>query len=155
MTEIVNVQDLKVGSSLVGRELTVTAERQQWYGDGLFTAGTGVLTRVGVNIHTDDEYAKSQHLPGAIADGMQSTNWITSMLIDHFGEAFLTDSKLRTTYIKPTFVGSKITPAAEVTEVEALESGATRVTLDVYCKDAEGTKRTVGEAVVIVPRTAH
>ena len=49
------------------------------------SAASGELAQVGANIHTDDEYAKSQGLPGVIADGMIMANWCSSMLVERFG----------------------------------------------------------------------
>ncbi len=48
---------LEVGTLIKGRELVITPERVQWYGDGTHSAATGELRRAGENIHTDVAYA--------------------------------------------------------------------------------------------------
>ena len=72
-----DAMSLEVGSMLPVRELVVTPERVQWYGDGMHSAATGELRRAGENIHTDAAYAQGQGLSTAIADGMMSTAWIS------------------------------------------------------------------------------
>ena len=63
-------RDLAVGAEITGPVRLMTAERIEWYDSAMLSAASGELARVGSNIHTDDAYAKSQGLPGVIADGM-------------------------------------------------------------------------------------
>ena len=76
---------LAVGADILGPVRVMTAERIQWYDSAMLSAAKGELARVTVNIHTDDDYARSQGLPAIIADGMISTNWCSEMLIQQFG----------------------------------------------------------------------
>jgi acyl dehydratase len=145
--------DLKVGSLLIGRELVVTPERVQWYGDGMHSAATGELRRAGQNIHTDPEYARGQGLTTAIADGMMSTAWISSMLLSTFGRHYLERGELRTKYIKTTDVGIKIKVRGRVREREEQAGGAIRFVLDVWIENQAGMKLTDGDAVVTVAPT--
>ena len=84
-----NPLDLNVGDLLPPKQVVVTPERIQWYGDGMHSAATGKLTRAGENIHTDIAYAQGQGLTTAIADGMMSTAWISSVLLKAFGRHYL------------------------------------------------------------------
>jgi acyl dehydratase len=146
--------DLKVGSMLHGRELVVTPERVQWYGDGMHSAATGELRRAGQNIHTDADYARGQGLPTAIADGMMSTAWISSMLLATFGRHYLERGELRTKYIKTTDVGITLKVLGRVKEREDKTDGTVRYILDVWTEDQSGVKLTDGDAVIEVQPTA-
>jgi acyl dehydratase len=146
------VQDLQVGSTIRGRELVVTPERVQWYGDGMHSAATGEMRRAGQNIHTDAEYAKGQGLTTAIADGMMSTAWISSMLLATFGRDYLENGELRTKYIKTTDVGIRLKVLGRVREREEKAGGAVRFGIDVWTEDEAGTRLTDGDAVVEVSR---
>ena len=89
MNEHGGASGLAVGSEIEGPVRVVTPERIEWYDSAMLSAAKGELARVAVNIHTDEEYAKTQGLTGIIADGMISTNWISSMLLQRFGMAYL------------------------------------------------------------------
>jgi 3-hydroxybutyryl-CoA dehydratase len=120
----------------------------------MLSAAKGELTRVTVNIHTDEAYAKSEGLPAIIADGMISTNWCSEMLIEHFGMDYVERGELRTRFIKPTFLGVTVKVRGRITSVEPQRSGAIVDTLDVWCEDENGLKLTVGDAKVEVARPA-
>ncbi len=145
--------DLRVGSLLPTRELVVTPERVQWYGDGMHTAATGQRRRAGQNIHTDAEYAKGQGLTTAIADGMMSTAWISSMLLEAFGRDYLERGELRTKYIKTTDVGITLKVLGRVRERDEQADGSIRFVLDVWTEDKTGVKLTDGDAVIYVRPT--
>lgn len=143
---------LQVGTLIKGRELVITPERVQWYGDGMHSAATGELRRAGENIHTDVEYARGQGLSTAIADGMMSTAWINTMMLETFGRDYLERGELRTKYIKTTDVGITIRIFGKVTE-RIEQSDGVRYVLDVWTEDLAGVKLTDGDAAVDV-RTA-
>lgn len=154
MTEVVGTGGLKVGSELVGPVRRMTKERIQWYGDGLESAIAGEFVRVGVNIHTDEEFAKSQGLPAVIADGMISTNWLSALMVKYFGVDYLDRGELRTKFIKPVFRDVLVATRGLVRSIERLDNGNVRYSVDVWCEDQEGTKLTVGDGQVeVVPRS--
>lgn len=150
MLEAPTREELVVGSEVSDQSRMMTQQRIQWYGDGMLSASAGTLMRVGSNIHTDPEYARSQGLPDIIADGMISTNWISSMLVKHFGKDYVERGELRTKYIKPIFNHTAISSRGRIQSVDRLDDGSTRYTLEVWCEDQDGTKLTVGDAVVTV-----
>ncbi len=153
MTEVLAPSELVVGSDLSGPTRVMTKQRMVWYGDGLESAVAGKFTKIGINIHTNDDFARSQGLPGVIADGMHSTNWISNMLIAQFGMDYIGHGELRTKFIKPVYENVLITPRARVQSVERLESGAVVYSLEVWCEDQDGVKLTVGDAKVeVAPR---
>ena len=141
--------NLKVGELVKGRELVISPERVQWYGDGMHSAATGELRRAGENIHTDVAYAQKQGLHTAIADGMMSTAWINSMLLETFGRHYLERGELRTKYIKTTDVGITIRIFGKVTE-RVEQADGVKFVLDVWTEDLAGVKLTVGDAAVEV-----
>ena len=144
---------LEVGEVLHGWERVVSHERVLWYGDGLMTGASSERRLAFSNIHTDEEYAQGQGLPAAIADGMHSTNWISSMLLRAFGQAYVEQGQLRTKYIKPTLVGIMLKVRGKVRCKDQLEDGGVRYIVDVWTEDSNSERLTVGEAIIEVPRT--
>ncbi|GAA2001287.1 MaoC family dehydratase [Microbacterium ulmi] len=153
MTTTIDIPRYTVGQVLIGPVRTLSLQRVTWYSTGQLGAATGVPHEFQDNIHTNPEYAKEQGLPGMIADGMHSTNWISSLLWDSFGYHYIENGTLRTKFIKPVWVPSPITCKAEVTAVEDDGPQRTRYVLSVWNEDAEGTKLTVGDASVVVDET--
>jgi hypothetical protein len=144
------VAELKVGSVIEGRPHFTTIERIDWYDSAMLSAGNGVFTKVGSNIHTDEEYAKSQGLPAVITDGMIMANWCSAMLRDHFGVDYIERGELRTTFIKPVFVNVDVLTRGKVINIERRENGDVRYELDIWCELEDGTKVTDGSAKVEV-----
>ncbi len=145
-----NLPTFAIGDAISARTRPLNKERVSWYTIGMTSSATGVLQPVQHNIHTSDEHARSQGLPAAISDGMHSTNWLSSMLLEHFHEHYLARGALRTKFIKPTFVGTVLTPRGVISSRTVEPDGAVRYGLDVWIEDADGTKLTVGDAAVVV-----
>lgn len=139
----------QVGDVLTSATRPITAQRAGWYSIGIFSAATGAPHEIQLNIHTDDEYARSQGFPAAIADGMHSTNWLNALLGSQFGEHYLTSGRLRTRYIKPTLLNVPLTAKAKVTS-RTEQSDGVQYELEVWIQDGEGTQLTVGDAAVLV-----
>ena len=137
-----------VGSEIAGPVRVMTPERIEWYDSAMLTAAKGELAQVGINIHTDEQYAKSQGFTAVIADGMITTNWMSSMMVEHFGMDYLERGELRTKFIKPIYLDQTVFAKGKITAVERLSSGAVVYTLDVWCEDEHATKLTVGDAKV-------
>jgi 3-hydroxybutyryl-CoA dehydratase len=148
MTGVPTLTDFPIGTELSGPMRVVSAERMQRYGDGLLSAAAGEEIHVGANIHTDEEYARSQGLEYAIADGMLSTNWLSSMLVRSFGAEYLTNGELQTKFIKPVRVGIELQARGRVTAQTARDDGTTRVELEIWTEDADGMQLVVGSASV-------
>jgi 3-hydroxybutyryl-CoA dehydratase len=141
---------IKVGTDIKGPVRLMTPERIEWYDSAMLSAAKGELTRVTVNIHTDEDYARSEGLPAIIADGMISTNWCSEMMVEHFGLDYIERGELRTRFIKPTFLGVTVSVRGRVTVAEPQPGGAVVYKLDVWCEDETGLKLTVGDAKVEV-----
>ena len=142
----------EVGTELRSRPRAMTRERMRWYVDAQPTVAfdDGRIHTQDPTIHDDDAYARKQGLPGIIADGMISTNWIMGLLLDAFGPAIACKGKLRTKYIAPIYENQVIRSVAKVTGRIGTAT-ETLYQLEVWCEDDTGKKVTVGEAVVPVP----
>jgi hypothetical protein len=140
---------LGVGDEIAGPVRVMTPARIEWYDSAMLSAARGTLAQVGSNIHTDEAYARSQGLPGIIADGMIMTNWVSSMLVQHFGPAYVERGELRTKFIKPVFLGTTVVCRGRVRSVEDGAGGALVYTLDVWCEDDGGVKVVDGHARVV------
>jgi acyl dehydratase len=128
----------------------MTRERMRWYVDIQETvqADTGRIVTQAPTIHDDDAYAKKQGLPGVIADGMISTNWILGLLVDVFGPEAAGRGRLRTKYIAPIYEDQVVVACGRVRASHRTAEGATVCDLEVWCEDDTGKKLTVGDAVV-------
>lgn len=143
---------LEIGSELRSRPRPMTRERMRWYVDAQPTvaADDGRIRTQDPTIHDDDAYARKQGLPGIIADGMISTNWIMGVLLDVFGADVARKGRLRTKYIAPIFEDQLVTSVARVTAVTRPGDGETAYAFEVWSEAADGKKLTVGEALVYV-----
>jgi acyl dehydratase len=143
---------LKIGQTFSAAPRAMTRERMRWYVDAQATAvaNDGKPRFGGPTIHDDDAYALSQGLPGIIADGMVSTNWILALLIDTFGPAAISHGRLQTKYVLPVYENDVLHTQAEITALDTAANGQ-RVTLKVSCENASKAPVTVGIAEVLLP----
>jgi hypothetical protein len=129
---------------------TMTAERMRWHCDGLESALADRPVLSGPTIHTDDEVARANGLPGRVADGMISTNWLSGVLLEAFGQDYLRRGSLRTRYVRPVMVDDALDAVVEVRTVGEGPGGQAVITADVWCETPDGQRATVGEATVTV-----
>jgi acyl dehydratase len=149
MSATANALRLQAGSELRSAPRAMTLERMRWYVDAQSTvaADDGRIHTQPPTIH-DDDYARKQGLPGIIADGMISTNWIMGLLLDAFGRGALGKGKLRTKYIAPIYENEIVVAVARVSALTHGPDGETAMHLDVWCETGSGRKVTVGDALV-------
>jgi acyl dehydratase len=147
-------QPLDVGAELSGGDIVVNAARLAAYGDGLLSSAAGQAVKVGANIHTDVELARSQGLPAPIADGMLSTNYLSSMLTRAFGRFYVENGELRTKFIKPVPVDTLLRVRGRVRGREEISDGRVRYELDVWTENGDGIKVVDGDASVEVSAAA-
>ena len=145
-------ETLQVGSELRAAPRHMTRERMRWYIDTHATveADDGRIHQGPPTIHDDDDYARSQGLPGIIADGMVSTNWIIGLLLDTFGQDFAKRGRLRTKYVKPIYEDQVVISCARVKGVESSADGRSVYQLEVWCESDAKEILTVGEATAYV-----
>jgi acyl dehydratase len=132
---------------------TMTAERMRWYADALHTVEEGAAERVVAppNIHTDDEIARANGLRSRIADGMVSTNWISTLLAEAFGDRYLAGGSLRTRYVRPIFEDERIEVVVRITGTTTRPDGTERLVAEVSCTKEDGEVATAGVATVPLP----
>jgi 3-hydroxybutyryl-CoA dehydratase len=142
--------DIQAGTEFRSRPRPMTRERMRWYVDAQPTvaADDGRIHTQEPTIHDDDDYARSQGLPGIIADGMISTNWIMGLLIDVFGRDVARRSRLSTKYVAPIHENQVVVACARVTRLTRDERGTASIGLDVWCEDDARKKLTVGAATI-------
>jgi 3-hydroxybutyryl-CoA dehydratase len=143
------------GMELPRLRRSMTAERMRWYSDALETLSwTGAppeaLILAGPNVHTDDDIARDNGLRARVADGMVSTNWISTVLTDAFAELYLEGGSLRTRYLRPIFEDDNIEVVLRVTGRQGDQGHGDRLTLDVSCVKDDGEVATAGTATVRV-----
>jgi acyl dehydratase len=139
-----------VGALFTGPVRAITAQRIEWYDSAMLSAATNELRQVGSNIHTDEEFAKSEGFPTVNADGMIMTNWCSEMLVRVFGMDYLERGELRTKYIKPTNLGVLLHVRGRIRDAVRQPNGNTLYAIDVWCEDQNGTKLVDGDAKVEV-----
>ncbi|CAH1690485.1 MaoC dehydratase-like protein [Hyphomicrobiales bacterium] len=142
------IPSFEIGAEIRSRPRRMTRDRMRWYVDTQATvaADDGRHHRGGPTIHDDDDYAKSQGLPGIIADGMVSTNWILDLLLNTFGPSFLKNGRLSTKYIAPVYEDQVVISCARVETVHLDAESRTTYQLSVWCEDDTGKMLTVGRA---------
>ncbi len=147
----VATKDLKVGHQFPTRSRVMTLDIMAHYSNMLESSRdeSGERESGRINIHTDVDYAKSKGLPGPTADGLISTAWISTMMIDLFGEGYLRGGKISTTYLKPVIVGDKLTLRAVIKE-KIKEGSAIRFNIDVSVENQKGEVVTGGTASALV-----
>lgn len=103
MEQVTEPEQLAVGTELRSPQRIMSLERMRWYCDALETAADadGTFKIAEPTIHTDEEYARSQGLPGIISDGMITTNWISGLLARTYGLGYVARGSLRTKFIRP------------------------------------------------------
>jgi acyl dehydratase len=140
----------KVGDKIIGPIRGITPTRIEWYDSAMLSAATNELRQVGSNIHTDQEFAKTQGFDQVNADGMIMTNWCSEMMVKAFGVHYLERGELRNKYIKPVHLGVELHVCGFVRKAEPQPGGGVLYSLDVWCEDQHGTKLVDGDAKVEV-----
>ncbi len=139
------IDGLRVGAIFTSEPTIMSRERMRWYCDALETAASqsGRFIVADPTIHSDDEFAKKNGFPGIVADGMLSTNYVSSLLYTHFGVDYLRSGGLTTKFIRPVYEDEVLIASAEVVELDGAE-----VALDIWVQLPDDTKVTVGRATV-------
>lgn len=99
----------------------------------------------GSNSHSDPEAAKRDGMSKMIASGQNQMAFYHELLERNFGDAWVYGGKISARYIHPVYVGDKLTPHGEVTEIGE-ENGKPRLTLKLWVEKQDGTKTSVATA---------
>lgn len=99
------------------------------------------------NIHTDDAFAKSTGLPGLCAAGTQYQASLCELMIDLFGDDWMSSGTLAVKLTDLVMVGQTVVGKVTVTKVE---QGVVHV--DIWSERDDGAKVMVGTATGRLPR---
>jgi acyl dehydratase len=133
------------GQEFSGKLKTVTEERVYAFSGG-FPKGTDWPKK---NIHTDLEFAKSCGLPTRAASGAMFEGYLTELMIDLFGENWLTYGKMSLKFIAIVDVNDTILPKATV-QSKQVQNFDVIFTMDLWCENQHGNKVVVGMGTGIV-----
>jgi acyl dehydratase len=109
-------------------------------------AYSGVRPR---SIHTDEAWARTKGFRAPLAQGMMSTAYVSQMMTALLGAGFVKGGTISMAFVKPVYVGDRLTVHGVVKERRA-ENGATRVVVEVWCENQDGAKTAVGTASGLV-----
>lgn len=101
------------------------------------------------SIHTDEAWARAKGFRAPLAQAMMSTAYISEMMTQLLGAGFVKGGSMSVAFIKPVYVGDRLTVHGVVKEKRP-ESGATRVVVDVWCENQHGEKTAAGIASGLV-----
>jgi acyl dehydratase len=97
------------------------------------------------NYHTDREMAQALGFPDVVVQGMMSICFLSEMMTAAFGLGWFHGGKLNVNLVNVLWGGEKVAAHGSVREATE-EAGRTRVTAEVWCEKADGTKTVVGTA---------
>jgi acyl dehydratase len=137
--------DTQLGSQFSGGLKTITEERVRDFSGG-FPERPGWPEK---NIHTDREAATRCGLPEPAASGNMFEGYLTELLIDLFGERWLSHGKMQLTFIRMVRIGDTLLPKAVVQSRETDDLG-TRFVMEIWCENQHGEKVVLGTATGLV-----
>jgi len=97
------------------------------------------------SIHTDESWARTKGFPRCLAQAMMSTAYVSELMTRFVGAGFVKGGTMSMVFVKPVYVGDRLTVHGVVKERRA-EGSATRVVVDVWCENQDGEKTAVGTA---------
>ena len=97
------------------------------------------------SIHTDEAWARKKGFKAPLAQAMMSTAYVSELMTRFLGAGFVKGGRMSMVFIKPVYVGDRLTVHGVVKE-RATEPGGTRVVVDVWCENQDGDKTAVGTA---------
>ena len=105
-----------------------------------------------VNLHVDEEYAKTTPFGRLIAPGVMSfmVVWAKYLEVDFFGEELLAGKSTKIEWLKPVFAGDVLTGKATISKLTQRNerNGIAEITIDAYNQDGVLVLTSVTEAVV-------
>lgn len=78
---------------------------------------------------------------------------LTELMLDHFGDDWLTTGTIEVRYVIPLHVGDTLQPHARVTRMEP-QDDAVMVHMDIWCANQRGEELARGTASCLLPRPA-
>jgi 3-hydroxybutyryl-CoA dehydratase len=97
------------------------------------------------SIHTDEAWARKKGFKAPLAQAMMSTAYVSEMMTRFLGAGFVKGGTISMVFIKPVYVGDRLTVHGVVKERRD-EAAGTRVVVEVWCENQAGDKTAVGTA---------
>ena len=139
------IKETQKGSEFQGNLKTVTEERVYAFSGG-FPKGKDWPKK---NIHTDLEFARSCGLPTRAASGAMFEGYLTELMIDLFGENWLTYGKMSLKFINIVDVNDRLLPKA-IVQSKQIQNSNIIFTMEVWCENQHGNRVVVGTATGII-----
>ncbi|TAK36575.1 MAG: acyl dehydratase [Chloroflexota bacterium] len=136
MTNTLTYDQLNVGDEIPMVVKNVTQEKINRYADASGDHNP---------LHIDPEFAKTTTYSGTIAHGMLSVAYISEMMTQTFGRAWLAGGKLEINFLLPVRPGDTVMAKGKIAEKTA-EDGQQSVRCDVWVENSKGDKVIVGWA---------
>lgn len=130
-----------IGHTVTGHTKKVTSYRT-WLFSGGWPRFDGWPAK---NVHTDLAAAQQSGLPTRAASGAMCLGYLTELMVDLFGEQWLSHGELTSKFIGVVDAGDDVVSKARVTGVDKTDSGV-QFSLDVWCGNQVGTSVLVGTA---------
>ncbi len=102
-------------------------------------------------IHIDEAFAKQTLAGGTIAHGMLVLAYVSQMMTQAYGRAWLTGGRLDVRFRNPARPGDTLTLTGRVRQETAAGDG-TAVVCEVICKNQKGEPIVTGDATVRLKR---
>lgn len=138
-------KDTPVGAEFAGKKRIISWPRLWAFSGGPF-ALEGWPRK---NLHTDLETAKRLGLYTVAASGTQYQGYVVSLLVDLFGEEWLSHGTMTAKFIAVVDVNDTLQPKVKVTAKEP-QGDCTKIYLDIWCENQKGAKVLVGAATGLV-----
>jgi acyl dehydratase len=130
---------LKIGAVFSGKPKTMGHERLLAFSGGRF-ALNGWPRR---NIHTDIDVANRTGLSTLAVSGVQVQGHIAQLMIELFGEQWLSNGTMKVKFLRPIDVLETITPYATLVSKSAID-GDDVYEFEIVVKNAAGAESVVG-----------
>jgi acyl dehydratase len=135
----------EMGTEFTGKGRTISEARVFAFSGGRLN-GPGWPAK---NIHTDLEFARSCGLQTRSVSATQYMGYLIELLIDLFGENWLSHGKMDLKFIAVVAVGDRLVPKAVIISKES-EGPRTKFFLEIWCEDQHNNKVTIGTAIGLI-----
>jgi len=109
-------------------------------------------TAQGMGIH-DDARARTLGFKGALVPGVTSLAYVMEMLMNLFGENWMTSGEINLSFINPLYEGERVMARAIVRDKKVEDQGL-RLFLEVWAENDEGGKIAAGTASGLLAQVA-
>lgn len=139
MSKILTFEDMEVGLGLKPVREHITQESINTYGEA-----SGDLNP----LHVDPEWAKENSpFGGTIAHGMTSLAFISQLMSDNFGKAWIFGGSMDVSFKQPVRPGDKISAKSKVIG-KRIEGGKKILELSVFCENQNRDAVITGRAKI-------